>query len=92
MPNSSGIQPCTELETRAGIWRYNANRTGQRFSPAERFATGHVSLDQWMALTRRAMVLVLLHDAEDAGWRLASRSSARHRRAQDPAVGRRIFI
>src|SRR6202047_2357828 len=35
----------------------------------------------------RAMVLVLLHDAEDAGWRLASRSSARHRRAQDPAVG-----
>ncbi len=35
----------------------------------------------------RAMVLLLLHDAEDAGWRLASRSSARHRRAQDPAVG-----
>ncbi|HXL18973.1 MAG TPA: c-type cytochrome, partial [Streptosporangiaceae bacterium] len=40
MPNSPGIQPCTELETRAGIWRYDANRTGQRFSPAERFVTG----------------------------------------------------
>jgi glucose/arabinose dehydrogenase/mono/diheme cytochrome c family protein len=40
MPNSLGIQPCTELETRAGIWRYDANRTGQRFSPAERFVTG----------------------------------------------------
>jgi glucose/arabinose dehydrogenase len=40
MPNSPGIQPCRELETRAGIWRYDANRTGQRFSPAERFATG----------------------------------------------------
>jgi glucose/arabinose dehydrogenase/mono/diheme cytochrome c family protein len=40
MPNCPGIQPCTELETRAGIWRYNANLTGQRFSPAERFATG----------------------------------------------------
>jgi glucose/arabinose dehydrogenase/mono/diheme cytochrome c family protein len=40
MPNSPGIRPCTELETRAGIWRYDANRTGQRFSPAERFATG----------------------------------------------------
>ena len=37
---SPGIQPCTELETRAGIWRYDANRTGQRFSPAERFVTG----------------------------------------------------
>jgi glucose/arabinose dehydrogenase/mono/diheme cytochrome c family protein len=40
MPNSPGHQPCTELETRAGIWRYDANRTGQRFSPAERVATG----------------------------------------------------
>ena len=40
MPNSRGIAPCAELETRAGIWRYDANRTGQRFSPAERFATG----------------------------------------------------
>src|SRR5882724_1820689 len=40
MPNAPGIQPCTELETRAGIWRYDANRTGQKFSPAERFVTG----------------------------------------------------
>jgi len=40
MPNSPGIQPCTELETRAGIWRYDANLTGERFSPGERFATG----------------------------------------------------
>jgi glucose/arabinose dehydrogenase len=40
MPHSPGYQPCTELETRAGIWRYDANRTEQRFSPAERFATG----------------------------------------------------
>src|SRR5947209_637966 len=40
MPNSPGYQPCTELETRAGIWRYEAERAGQRFSPAERFVTG----------------------------------------------------
>ncbi len=38
--HSPGIQPCTELETRAGTWRYDANKTGQVFSPAERFATG----------------------------------------------------
>jgi glucose/arabinose dehydrogenase/mono/diheme cytochrome c family protein len=37
---SPGINPCTELETRAGTWRYDANRTGQRFSPAERYVTG----------------------------------------------------
>jgi mono/diheme cytochrome c family protein len=37
---SPGIDPCTELTTRGGIWRYDANKTGQKFSPAERFATG----------------------------------------------------
>ena len=40
MPKSPGIDPCTELETRGGIWRYDANKTNQTFSPAERFATG----------------------------------------------------
>jgi glucose/arabinose dehydrogenase/mono/diheme cytochrome c family protein len=40
MPNVPGDNPCTELETRAGIWRYDANKTGQVFSPAERYATG----------------------------------------------------
>jgi glucose/arabinose dehydrogenase/mono/diheme cytochrome c family protein len=39
-PKSPGIEPCTELETRGGIWRYDANKTNQAFSPAERFATG----------------------------------------------------
>ena len=38
--DSPGNDPCTELETSAGIWRYDANKSGQRFSPAERFATG----------------------------------------------------
>jgi glucose/arabinose dehydrogenase/mono/diheme cytochrome c family protein len=37
---SPGHQPCTELETRAGIWRYDANKRDQKFSPAERYATG----------------------------------------------------
>jgi glucose/arabinose dehydrogenase/mono/diheme cytochrome c family protein len=40
MPKSPGINPCTELQTRGGIWRYLANKTNQVFSPAERFATG----------------------------------------------------
>src|SRR6202011_3132096 len=38
--NTPGDKPCTELETRGGIWRYDANKTGQVFSPAERYATG----------------------------------------------------
>jgi glucose/arabinose dehydrogenase len=37
---SKGIEPCTEKETRAGIWRYDANKTNQAFSPAERYVSG----------------------------------------------------
>jgi glucose/arabinose dehydrogenase len=37
---SPGHNPCTELRTRAGIWRYDGNKTNQKFSPAERYATG----------------------------------------------------
>ncbi len=37
---SPGRKPCTELRTRGGIWRYDANKTSQKFSPAERYATG----------------------------------------------------
>ncbi len=39
-PKSPGADPCTELVTRGGIWRYDANKTDQKFSPAERFSTG----------------------------------------------------
>jgi glucose/arabinose dehydrogenase/cytochrome c553 len=38
--NSPGHQPCTELATRGGTWRYDANKLDQHFSPAERYATG----------------------------------------------------
>ncbi|HTD73220.1 MAG TPA: PQQ-dependent sugar dehydrogenase [Steroidobacteraceae bacterium] len=37
---SPGINPCTELETRGGVWRYDAKKTNQVFSPKERYATG----------------------------------------------------
>jgi glucose/arabinose dehydrogenase/mono/diheme cytochrome c family protein len=37
---SPGVSPCVELETRAGIWRYEAGKDQQKFSPRERYATG----------------------------------------------------
>lgn len=37
---SPGRKPCTELKTRGGIWRFNANEANQKFSPAARYATG----------------------------------------------------
>lgn len=40
MAGSMGLRPCKELETRAGIWRFSATKTGQRFGPEARYATG----------------------------------------------------
>ena len=39
-PRIPGADPCTELETRAGIWRFDAKRANQVYSPGARFATG----------------------------------------------------
>jgi glucose/arabinose dehydrogenase len=39
-PGSPGKDPCDELPTRGGVWRFDANKTNQAFSPAARFATG----------------------------------------------------
>ena len=36
---SPGIDPCPELEVRAGIWRFNASATGQILTDGERVAT-----------------------------------------------------
>ncbi len=38
--DSPGVDPCVELETRAGIWKFDANKPNQSFSPSARFATG----------------------------------------------------
>jgi len=46
---SPGNNPCTELETRAGIWQFDASRLGQQPSDGSRFATG---LRNSVALTR----------------------------------------
>ena len=35
-----GAVPCVELETRGGIWKYDANKLNQVFSPKERYASG----------------------------------------------------
>ena len=37
---SPGKDPCTELETRAGIWKFSSTTPNQQFTPQARFATG----------------------------------------------------
>lgn len=35
-----GVDPCTELDTRAGVWTFDANKLGQHPADGVRFATG----------------------------------------------------
>lgn len=37
---SPGVDPCAELEERAGLWAFNADRPGQTLGDGARFATG----------------------------------------------------
>lgn len=39
VPFSPGIEPCPELPTRAGVWRFDAGATGQTQASGVRFAT-----------------------------------------------------
>jgi len=57
---SPGADPCTELETRGGIWRYDANKANQIFSTAERFATG-IRNAEGLSIDSRGRVFVTQH-------------------------------
>ena len=59
-PHSPGADPCPELETRGGVWLYDANKTNQIFSPADRFATG-IRNAEGFAIDASGRVLVTQH-------------------------------
>ena len=66
---SPGADPCTELETRGGVWLYDANKTNQTFSPAERFATG-IRNAEGFAIDSNGRVFVTQHGRDQlrANW------------------------
>lgn len=39
-PGAKGIDPCPQLETGGGVWKFSADTPGQTFSPKNRYATG----------------------------------------------------
>jgi mono/diheme cytochrome c family protein len=67
--HSPGIDPCVELSTRGGIWRYDANKRNQAFSPAERFATG-IRNAEGFAIDAAERIFVTQHgrDQLHANW------------------------
>ena len=66
---SPGKNPCDELETRGGIWLYDANKTNQTFSAAERYATG-IRNGEGMAFDAAGRLFVTQHgrDQLHANW------------------------
>jgi glucose/arabinose dehydrogenase/mono/diheme cytochrome c family protein len=68
-PKSPGIQPCTELQTRGGIWRYDANGSNQPFSPTGRYATG-IRNAEGFAIDSAGRIFVTQHgrDQLHANW------------------------
>jgi glucose/arabinose dehydrogenase/cytochrome c5 len=59
-PLSPGNKPCTEKETRGGTWRYDAMKTDQKFSPAERYASG-IRNGEGFAIDAEGRVFVTQH-------------------------------
>ncbi|HWZ60147.1 MAG TPA: PQQ-dependent sugar dehydrogenase [Gemmatimonadaceae bacterium] len=64
--DSPGHKPCTELQTRAGLWKYDANKLNQRFSPAARYATG-IRNAVGMALDGSGQLWVTQHGRDQLG-------------------------
>ncbi|HET6142331.1 MAG TPA: c-type cytochrome [Candidatus Acidoferrales bacterium] len=66
---SPGADPCTELDTRGGIWLYDANKTNQTFSTAQRFATG-IRNAEGLAIDSSGRMFVTQHgrDQLHANW------------------------
>jgi glucose/arabinose dehydrogenase/mono/diheme cytochrome c family protein len=60
-PGSPGNDPCTELQTRGGVWHFDANQTNQPFSPAARYATGIRNAEGYGVDTEGHRIFVTQH-------------------------------
>ncbi len=57
---SPGKDPCDELSTRAGIWKFSSTALNQQFSPAARYATG-VRNGTGMAMGKDSRLYAMTH-------------------------------
>ena len=93
--DSPGIHPCTELLTRGGTWRFDANKRNQKFSPAERFVTG-LRNGEGFAFDSAGRLFATQHGRDQLAQNFpklftsASRRQSARRRARD-AEARRGF-
>jgi glucose/arabinose dehydrogenase len=69
-PGAPGQQPCGELELHGGVWKYEANRAGQKHDAAHRFATGirHTVAMAWNPTARQLYATQNGRDQLDTLW------------------------
>lgn len=79
MPGSHGNKPCIEKETRGGTWLYDANKTDQKFSSAERYATG-IRNGEGMAIDKDGRFFITQHGRDQ----LSENWPALYKPAQGP--------
>ena len=64
---SPGIDPCTELERHAGLWRFDAAKPGQHFSDGLRFATGMRNAEALTVQPGTNQVWAAMHGRDQLG-------------------------
>jgi glucose/arabinose dehydrogenase len=75
---SPGIDPCTELERHAGLWRFDAARAGQRFADGRRWATGMRNAEALTVQPGSNVVWAAIHGRDQLGdnWGFTSEANA----------------
>lgn len=70
VPGQAGQNPCSQLELHGGVWRYDANRAGQKHDAAHRFATGirHTVAMAWNPTARQLYAAQNNRDQIDTLW------------------------
>lgn len=79
---SPGIDPCTELDRRAGIWQFSAAEAGQTFGPGRRYATGMRNPLATVIQPGRGALYAAIHGRDQLGdnWGFSAQ-----RNAENPA-------
>ena len=77
---SPGKDPCPELERHAGIWRFDADRAGQKFADGRRWATGMRNAEALAVQLGTGEVWAAIHGRDQLGdnWGFSPEANAKN--------------
>ena len=70
VPGQAGQNPCSQLELHGGVWKYDANKPGQKHQASSRFTTGirHTVAMAWNPAARQLYAVQNNRDQLDTLW------------------------